>query len=215
MLLNNSAGTELKKASTEVQYTGQTKEHKRFAPTSHHMCGDDACKSAISVYKRGRDFVSRWPDDSLIMRAAKYYPHMWNNLGLALKRFGELDMAKRACLWALAMPPALRGRPNCESSYMSVRADLISLSQSREQSEETLRRSNYESLERASQRKECKGMCNILARSAGCKATSNVADFPVCSKCKVASFCIQECLAKHWPRHKSECRAYRKASQSE
>ena len=142
--------------------------------------------------------------------AAQYYTFMWNCLGLALKRAGEFDMAERAYLWGMMMPPLqLRGRGGAAvlDNLATIRSNLVSASRARGKSAEELR-----DAARWGIAKQCLWGSEDqpqLNTCSGCLIKTTMR-MKLCAKCRWAMYCDEECQAAHWPLHKTECRAMRK-----
>ena len=167
-----------------------------------------AARSAILAYKCGAEFVSQ----PKAFVASGYYQYMWNNLGLALKRAGEFDMAERAYLWGLAVPRPLRRPEACgEDMLASIRSHLVNNDKARSKtpSEQARDAAWGIGMQCWSARPAVCGLSESCGQCAACGISSfNVRS--VCKGCRMVKYCDQDCQKAHWPHHKKWCKEQQK-----
>ena len=164
-------------------------------------------RAAVRAYKRATDFCARLGVHHL---SAGFYSHMWNCLGLALKRVDQFDMAERAYLWGLLIPQRLlRRAPKSAvggdlASLVVIRSNLALLSRARQRSDDEKADATINGIKNQQPFDISEGLDGEM-RCNACGIMAKTSQLKCCSRCSMAHYCNAQCQKEHWKEHKPNC----------
>jgi Flp pilus assembly protein TadD len=180
------------------------------AGEAHESAGE--AYEAIASYKLAaqRAMAPAAPGTVVVPPEAQSF--VWNCLGLALKRHGQLEMATRAYLWSLAVQGHLdadRYR-ECIKSLLNA----ISLTQATPAERENRRQHDARAIERqrdtvvqASKAGADGGKIFAVIACAHCSTRRDRTALKTCARCGIARYCDRACQQADWQSHKASCKA--------
>ena len=132
---------------------------------------------------------------------------IWNCLGVALKRHGQLEMAARAYLWSLAVQGAEAAEYHKYAQHLT---NVVSLLQMTPSQRELERKRDIEAIE--IQRNTTittvlrEGKITTVLPCHHCKKKRDRASLKTCARCGVTRYCNRACQQADWSAHKKSCK---------
>ena len=179
------------------------------AGEAHESAGE--AYEAIASYKLAaqRAMAPAAPGTVVVPPDAQSF--VWNCLGLALKRHGQLEMATRAYLWSLAVQGSgADGYRDCIQSLMNA----IALMQAMPAERENRRQDDMIAIER--QRHTVVqglkdgasgGKIFTVIACDHCSKRRDRTSLKTCARCGIARYCDRACQQADWQSHKASCKA--------
>ena len=180
------------------------------AGEAHESAGE--AYEAIASYKLAaqRAMAPAAPGTVVVPPEAQSF--VWNCLGLALKRHGQLEMATRAYLWSLAVQGlGAGGYRDCIQSLMNAIALMQAMPAERERARRqddmiAIERQRHTVVQNVKDGASGGKIFTVIACD-HCHVQRDRTSLKTCARCGIARYCDRACQQAGWKSHKASCKA--------
>jgi hypothetical protein len=180
------------------------------AGEAHESAGE--AYEAIASYKLAaqRAMAPAAPGTVVVPPDAQSF--VWNCLGLALKRHGQLEMATRAYLWSLAVQGlGAGGYRDCIQSLMNAIALMQAMPAERERARRqddmiAIERQRHTVVQNVKDGASGGKIFTVIACD-HCHVQRDRTSLKTCARCGIARYCDRACQQAGWKSHKASCKA--------
>jgi hypothetical protein len=154
---------------------------------------------AVSAYRWAAECASR-PGARV---CSGHGEHLWNCLGVCLKRCGKFDAAERAYRWGICWGIGC-GRSKA-ATLAQIHKNMRTLQEARKLPAAQVALGNQEIVASMVAQMAVDGMAGTTARCASCGAMGTAMLLQRCTGCKNVYYCGPQCQQGHWSQHKKAC----------